>query len=99
MRNAPLVAKILLFGTNTTFLFIFSILLICHKCTRPLLYNPIKPSHKATQNALFVADILLLGTNITFLFIFSIHFQYHSKKSGHSMKVLILENFLIKKYK
>ena len=51
------------------------------------------------RNAPLVAKILLFGTNTTFLFIFSIHFQYHSKKSGHSMKVLILENFLIKKYK
>ena len=45
--------KILLFGTNTPFLFIFSVILVCHKYyySFTLELNTIKHSHKYYPNA------------------------------------------------
>ena len=71
--------KILLLSTNMTFLFIFSVILVCHKYDYPFTLEPntIKPSHKGYPNVPFVAEILLLGINTTFLFIFSVILVCH----------------------
>lgn len=58
-------AEILLFGINTTPLFIFSVILICVN----LEPNPIKPSLKGYLNVPFVTEILLFNTNTTIIFI------------------------------
>ena len=94
--NTPLAAEILSLATNTTLVFLSSVILICCNHHAFILQpNRIKPSLKSYPK------YSACGRN-TFScqkYHSFIPFQYHSKKFGHSIKVPIINiNFCKKKF-